>query len=362
MWCFRTRLSVALLALSLSFVAPAAFGQPVTSSAPTSLVPDAAGMTGICAGFPSITDANQAGPATTQYLQPFAAGGTAYGRGEFVAASQFFWRAIVILASDRRSASQALVPMVGQRLLPSLSAQGDATRSQRCALLTCLVSRTSGERRVNFERVANELRCDEPIQAQVPPPHSDPERVEHFSIGGEDILAVEADDPLMTVLQGDENFLMVINSGPSRQWDVPIGYRRRVDEAILAYRSRPRQPPLVRTPHPATPSTTRSAAGYAVPIGLWTGATASLIYGTIQTIACLDARSELAARNQGQLEGWSREAQAVSANACTAAVVALPLAAALGTVGGIAWHVMRPVRIVPVAGPGHASLTLIASF
>lgn len=303
--CVNRRVSLVSCIVSLVLMSSVAFGQ-------TTPMPDASGITSFCGALPPPNTPTRAGAATTRYQLPLANAADAFGGGHPEVASPLFWQAFTIVAADPFPASRALVPEIGGRVVVTLGLQGDSTRAQRCAMLQCLVPRSTGTARAQFEQQERELHCSPATPPSTPV-------------------------PIVPVL----NPRIVVTQPP-----IPT--------------------PVVRPPVPHPPilppaGPARSSANWALHVSGWgVGALGLIGFGVFGAL-CESANETAVLANSGQTDGWDRATHAQARNFCSLANISLGVGLAATAATTTSFLLTRP-RLVPTVGPNRAGLLFTASF
>lgn len=320
-----------LLPVTLALIA--VLGSPSIASAQTTAsaqpattpgLPDASGITAFCGGRPAPQPYTgpTVNPTNPRYHTVTADAGTAFaavlnGAGDPMRAASLYWQAFTILLDDVRPATQAIASEPGQRVVQMLAmVQTDAARAQRCAVVRCLLPRTTGEQHTQLAAI--EAQCG-PVVTPVsnPPPTA---AMQTFVLTVEERAALTFDAALYQRAL-DEHVLVF---EPNNVWRLPVVYYR---EALTAAVARYR----VVNPGPRPPTTpSRSTLNWALH-GAGAGV-AVLSFATAGVLAamCSSANQPAEDANAGRTTtGVDRDALARASNLCTAANVMMG-------VGGVA--------------------------
>jgi hypothetical protein len=249
---------------------------------------------------------------------------------------------------DPSAAARRLEQEVGSQTLVALSAQGPATRAQRCALLNCLIVRTAGAQRAPFEAQAQELACN--AQTVVPPHPVGPTPVVETTFLMSDIerRAYSFDTALQSRVQA-AHALTVVGAA----WRLSVAFRADLTASVRRYELA--QGSASTTPHRSTLNWALHGAGAGVGV-------AGLVSFAVLGALCTASNQPMVRTNAGQALGVDRGSYADSVNFCRWANIALVVGGTATVVTATSFYLTRPRITVAPTHAGNPGFTFTASF
>ncbi len=314
---FVRRLAVLALSLAALCGSSVAIAQPVSAAQPAvPALPDARSIQATCGSLPPI---DRPVPPTAQahlsYIRAGIAANAAFSRPDFPQALALYWEAY----------AQEQTTEVVERLRATLGlVTATVPLDRRCAIVACLVHRTTGAERQSLEELRNQCNAQTAVH---------PVPVQTFSLTSEERAALTLDVTLHERSRREG----ALDIRPGNEWRLPESYRAALDQAVRSYRRINlglTRPPL--TPGRSPLSWALHAAGAGIGV-------VSLVAAAILGVECDENNQTTEDANAGRTAtGVNRDNLATARSVCPAANVMAVVGGAALVATGISFGLTLP--------------------